>query len=70
MQSNGKIALSPISLEKVKWSQAVNLRFKKDDFFTRSVMLKAVNQQTPIFVPAVSGRFSSLAFLRNFFIFL
>jgi coenzyme F420 hydrogenase subunit beta len=70
LQSDGKIVLSPISLERVKRSQAVNLRFKKDDFFTRSIMLKAANQQMPVFVPAVSGRFSTLAFLRNLFIFL
>ena len=69
LQLDGKVALSPVSLEKVKRSQAVNLRFKKDDFFTRSAMLKAASQQTPVFVPAVSGRFSSLAFLRNLFIF-
>jgi coenzyme F420 hydrogenase subunit beta len=70
MQSKGKIALSPISLEKVKRSQAVNLRFKKDDFFTRSLMLKAANQQVPVFVPEISGRFSFLAFLRNLFVFM
>ena len=70
LQSDGQIELSLVSLEKVKFSQAVNLRFKKDDFFTRSVMLKAVNQQIPIFVPAISGRFSFLAFIRNMFVFL
>ena len=70
MQSNGKIALSPISLEKVKRSQAVNLRFKKDDFFTRSIMLKAINQQVPVFLPEISGHFSFLAFLRNLFVFM
>ena len=70
LQSDGSISLSPVSLEKVKRSQAVNLRFKKDDFSTRFAMLKVVNHQTPIFVPDVSKRFSFLAFLRALFIFM
>ena len=70
MRSDGKIFLSPTSLRKVKRSQAVNLRFKKDDFSTRFAMLKAANRQVPIFVPGVSGRFSFMAFLRALFIFM
>jgi hypothetical protein len=62
--------LSPTSLRKVKRSQAVNLRFKKDDFSTRFGMLKVANRQVPIFVPVVSGRFSFMAFLRALFIFM
>jgi coenzyme F420 hydrogenase subunit beta len=69
LQSDGKIVLSPISLEKIKRSQAVNLKFKKADFFTRFVMLKAANRHIPVFVPAVSGRVSMLSLLRNLFVF-
>ncbi len=68
LKSDGKISLSPISLDKVKKSQQVNLRFKKDDFYTRILMLKASNHSTPIFVPAITGSFSFMAFLRALFI--
>jgi coenzyme F420 hydrogenase subunit beta len=70
LKSDGKIFLSTISLEKVKQSQAVNLRFKKDDFFTRLLMHKYLNHATPVFNPDVAGDFSFLAFLRGLFIFM
>ncbi len=70
LESAGKISLLPVSLEKVKKSQAVNLRFKKDDFSTRFGMIKAVNRQTPFFIPSISGHFSFMAFLRGLFIFM
>jgi len=70
LQSDGQITLSPASVEEVKQSQAVNLKFKKDDFFTRSIILKAFNQQVPIFAPRRLAHFSFLAFLRTLFIFL
>jgi coenzyme F420 hydrogenase subunit beta len=49
MHSEGVISLSPSSLAKVKRSQAVNLRFKKDDFHTRLTLIKALSIQTPAF---------------------
>jgi coenzyme F420 hydrogenase subunit beta len=70
LKKEGQIALSQVSLEKVKKSQAVNLRFKKDDFSTRITMLKAFNHHTPTFVPEISGHFSFMGFLRGMFIFM
>jgi coenzyme F420 hydrogenase subunit beta len=69
MYSAGKIILSPSSIAKVKRSQAVNLRFKKDDFHTRLTLIKAFGIQTPCFSPDASGRLSFMAFLRSLFIF-
>jgi len=70
LKSEGKITLSPVSLDKVKRSQAVNLRFKKDDFSTRFSMIKRFSLQRPVFAPVISGRFSFMAFLRGLFIFM
>lgn len=70
LQADGKISLSPSSLEKVKRSQSVNLRFKKDDFSTRIALIEAFNQKTPTFVPQVSKHFSIMAILRGLFIFM
>jgi coenzyme F420 hydrogenase subunit beta len=70
LQADGKISLSPSSQEKVKHSQAVNLRFKKDDFSTRIALIEAFNRKTPTFVPHISKHFSIMAVLRGFFIFM
>jgi coenzyme F420 hydrogenase subunit beta len=69
MHSAGVISLLPSSIAKVKRSQAVNLRFKKDDFHTRKALFKALNVQTPAFSPDSSGSLSLMAFLRSLFIF-
>jgi len=68
MHSEGVISLSPSSLAKVKRSQAVNLRFKKDDFHTRLTLIKALSIQTPAFSPDAVGKLSLMAFLRSLFI--
>jgi coenzyme F420 hydrogenase subunit beta len=69
MHSEGVISLSPSSIAKVKRSQAVNLRFKKDDFHTRLALIRVLNIQTPAFSPDTSGDLSLMAFLRSLFIF-
>jgi hypothetical protein len=63
-------SLSFTTLERVKRSQFVNLRFKKDDFSTRFAMIKAIGLQRPIYYPGVSGRFSFMAFFAGLFIFM
>ena len=70
LKSDGKITLNPVSLDKVKRSQAVNLRFKKDDFSTRFALIKSASLNRPAFTPVISSRFSFMAFLRALFIFM
>jgi coenzyme F420 hydrogenase subunit beta len=70
MKLEGKISLSPVSLVKVKRSQAVNQRFKKDDFSTRLALLRMFGRQTPVFVSGGSGGFSFFGLLRALFIFM
>jgi coenzyme F420 hydrogenase subunit beta len=70
MKSTNEISLLPVRPEKIGQSQAVNLRFKKDDFSTRLALLNALGKQLPVFFPSFPRRFSLLALLRASYIFL
>jgi coenzyme F420 hydrogenase subunit beta len=69
MCADDRVSLSPTTIRKVKKSQAVNLKFKKNDFFSRLQMLKFARRHVPEFYPKPTGPFSLLAFVRALFIF-
>jgi len=54
--------------EKVKQSQALNLKFKKCDLSTRLTTLSLLGRQIPVFIPKESS-WSPLAFLRALYIY-
>ena len=68
MASSKLITLREISPEKVKQSQLLNLKFKKDDLSTRLNVIKFFGRQVPQFIPAQSS-WSLAAFLRSMYIY-
>jgi coenzyme F420 hydrogenase subunit beta len=68
MASSKLITLMKVSPEKVKQSQLLNLKFKKDDLGTRLRIIKFFGKQVPQFVPTQSS-WSLAAFLRAIYIY-
>jgi coenzyme F420 hydrogenase subunit beta len=68
MASSKLISLKQVSHEKVKQSQSLNLKFKKDDLSTRLNMIRFFGRQVPNFVPSQSS-WSLAAFLRALYIY-
>ena len=62
------ISVQQTTPEKVKQSQALNLKFKKCDLDTRLTTLSFLGKQTPNFIPKESS-WSPLAFLRAVYIY-
>lgn len=68
MVSSKAISLMHVSPEKVKQSQFLNLKFKKDDLSTRLNMIRFFGRQVPDFIPARNS-WSFAAFLRALYIY-
>jgi len=68
MASSRVISLMQVSPEKVKQSQFLNLKFKKDDLSTRLNMIMFFGRQVPDFIPAQNS-WSFAAFLRALYIY-
>jgi coenzyme F420 hydrogenase subunit beta len=64
MSSAGVISISQVNTEKVKQSQSLSLKFKKDDFGARLLMLKLMGKQTPQFKPELRVSYSPISFAR------
>jgi len=69
MRSAKVISIRRVDPEKVKQSQAMELKFKKDDLKARLSILKLLGKGIPDFNPEPSFRTSSVAPLRAFFHF-
>jgi len=68
MVSMKLVSIRPTTPEKVKQSQALNLKFKKCDLSTRLTILSIFGKKIPDFVPKESS-WSPLAFLRALYIY-
>lgn len=68
--STGVISLKPINPEKVQFSQAEPLRFKKDDFEVRLALLKSSGSNIPVFKGEMGTSHSFLSWVRNLFALL
>jgi coenzyme F420 hydrogenase subunit beta len=68
MASSKLITLMEVSPEKVKQSQLLNLKFKKNDLGTRLRIIKFFGGQVPQFIPAQNSC-SLAAFLRAIYIY-
>jgi len=68
MASSKVISLVAVPPQKVKQSQQINLKFKKDDLGTRLTLARFFGKQTPIFIPSQRS-WSFAAFLRAFYIY-
>jgi coenzyme F420 hydrogenase subunit beta len=69
--SAGVITLKPIRCQIVKNSQAVPLKFKKNDIGVRLAMVESSGQKTPNFnsIPCSSSSPSIFSFVRSLFVF-
>lgn len=63
----GLISLQPIESERVKQSQAIPLKLKKDDLETRLAIMESAGMKTPIFYPKPNSSRLISSYLRNFF---
>lgn len=68
MARSNVISIQQVSPEKVKRSQFLNLKFKKDDLGTRLNLIKFFGKQVPYFIPAQRS-WSLAAFLRALYIY-
>jgi coenzyme F420 hydrogenase subunit beta len=68
MASAGVISLQKVGVEKVRQSQALNLKFKKLDLGTRLAMLSLMGRPVPRFLPGNTER-SFMGFLRGLYIY-
>jgi len=68
MASAGIISVKAIKPEKVKQSQALNLKFKKRDLSTRLAMFKLLDRQVPRYT-SVENSWSLSSFLRALYIY-
>jgi coenzyme F420 hydrogenase subunit beta len=67
MSSAGAISVMSVDPSKVKQSQKLLLRFKKDFFGTRFALLKSLGKQTPKFGITTNCTWSPIAFLKAFY---
>ena len=63
------ISIQRVGVEKVKQSQFVNLKFKKDDLPDRLHFMKLMGKKTPVFSPSLPPSNSIASALRNFYIY-
>jgi hypothetical protein len=68
MASTKAISLQRVDAERVKHSQALNLKFKKCDLNTRLAMLSFVGRPIPKFLPKTT-ELSLMSFLRGLYIY-
>ena len=68
--SVGAISVKPVEPEKVKQSQALPLKFKKEDLEARLALLRSLGKETPSFSSNPNSSPSFSAFLRAFFPYL
>lgn len=70
MSLAGAISLRKVKTEKVKQSQSLSLKFKKDDFGTRVLMFKLMGKQIPRFKLEPYLFCSPICFVRTFLLYL
>jgi coenzyme F420 hydrogenase subunit beta len=63
------ISIQRVGIEKVKQSQFVNLKFKKDDLPDRLHFMKLIGKKAPTFNPPLPPSNSLASALRNFYIY-